>query len=209
MTYGTAGAAGGPPGLAQAAPARHPMQDEMERLRARHLDLLSLLALGPAFQMGLSGAVAAAWSDQGPRADERSTHRPALEAALTGRLAPAAADWLGIDPDRVDVRLHDGPGWGTVEAAGSGTGRELRAALPLGWLASVWACGLPVTGGHLVVAVKEAAWPDATVLAVPEPGGAPVILSVRATDAGPAHWEVSAAGPVPADAPGGEEAHDT
>jgi hypothetical protein len=209
MTYGPVGAVSGLAGRPHATPARHPMQDEMERLRARHLDLLSLLALGPAFQMGLSGAVAAAWADQGRRANERSEHRPALEAALTGRLAPAAADWLGIDPDRVDVRLHDGPGWGSVEAAGRGRGRELRAALPVGWLASVWAGGLAVAGGHLVVAVQEAAWPDATVLAVPEPGGTPVILRVRVSDAGPAHWEVSAAGPVPADAAGGEEAHDT
>jgi hypothetical protein len=210
MAYGwSAGAVGGLPGRPQTAPARHPMQDEMERLRATHLDLLSLLALGAAFHMCLSGAVAAAWSDRGPRAAEQSAHRPALEAALTGRLAPAAADWLGIDPDRVDVRLHGGPGWGSLEVAGSGAGRELRASLPAGWLASVWACGLAVTGGHLVVAVQEAAWPDATVLAVPEPGRDPVALSVRASAAGPAHWEVSGAGPVPADAPGGEEAHDT
>jgi hypothetical protein len=209
MSYGTAGVAGGFPGPPPTAPARHPMQDEMERLRARHLDLLSLLALGPAFQMCLSGAVAAAWSDQGRRAKERSAHRPALEAALTGRLAPAAADWLGIDPDRVDVRLHDGPGWGSLEVTGSGARRELRARLPAGWLASVWACGLAVTGGHLVVAVQDAAWPDATVLAVPEPGRAPVVLSVRASEAGPPHWEVSGSGTVPADAPGGEEAHDT
>jgi hypothetical protein len=206
----TRASGGNSPGWAPpSAFPRHPMQDEIERLRARHLDLLSLLALGPAFQMCLSGVVAAAWSDGGRRANERSAQRPALEAALTGRLAPAAADWLGIDPDRVDVSLHDGPGWGSLEVTGSGTRRELRARLPAGWLASVWACGLAVAGGHLVVAVQEAAWPDATVLAVPEPGRAPVLLSVRASDAGPAHWEVSGAGPVPAEAPGGEEAHDT
>jgi hypothetical protein len=209
MTYGAVGTMGGVPGQPHTAPARHPMQDEMDRVRARHLDLLSLLALGPAFQMSLSGAIAAAWSDRGPRGQEQSAHRPALEAALTGRLAPAAADWLGVDPDRVDVRLHEGPGWGRLEVTGSGAGRELRASLPVGWLASVWACGLAVTGGHLVVAVQEAAWPDATVVAVPGPGRAPVVLSVRASDAGPAHWEVSGAGPVPADAPGGKEAHDT
>jgi hypothetical protein len=189
------------------APGHHPMQEEIERLRARQLDLLSLLALGPAFQMCLSGTVAAAWSDGGPRSAERSAHRPALEAALTGRLAPAAADWLGIDPDRVDVGLHDGPGWGSVEVTGSSGRPELRATLPAGWLAAVWACGLAVTGGHLVVAVREVAWPDAVVLAVPEPGRPPIVLNVRASEAGPAHWEVP--GPVPADAPGGEEAYDT
>ena len=173
---------------------------EAERLRAGRLDMLSLLALGPAFQMLLAGAVAAAWSDGGARAAERRCHRPELEAALTGRLAPAAAGWLGLDPGQVDARLHDGAGWGRLELSGTGGARHLRAALPAGWLAAVWACGLTVTGGHLVVGVEHAEWPDATVLAVPEPGRDPVILSVRASeDAGRdpdpagdrAHWEVT------------------
>jgi hypothetical protein len=202
---GPGGPGGWSPGF---APGHHPMQEEIERLRARQLDLLSLLALGPVFQMCLSGTVAAAWSDGGPRSVQRSANRPALEAALTGRLAPAAADWIGIDPDRVDVRLHDGPGWGSLEATGSDGRPGLCATLPAGWLASVWACGLALTGGHLVVAVREVAWPDAVVLAIPEPGRSPVALNVRAGAAGPAHWEVGP-GAVPADAPGAEEAYDT
>jgi len=182
---------------------------DAERLRAGRLDMLSLLALGPAFQLLLSGAVAAAWSDGGARAGERPGHRPELEAALTGRLAPAAAAWLGLDPDQVNARLHEGAGWGSLELSGTGGARHLRAALPAGWLAAVWACGLTVTGGHLVVGVEHAAWPDATVLAVPEPGRDPVALRVRASkdagrDAAPsgdrAHWEVTGARPA---APGG------
>jgi hypothetical protein len=215
MISGTAAGRGGhPAGAPRTTPMRHPMQEEMEQLRSRHLDLLSLLALGPAFQMSLSGTVAAAWSDGGTRATERSAHRPALEAALTGRLAPAAAAWLGIDPDQVDARLHDRPGWGSLELTGSGTGRQLRASLPAGWLASVWACGLAVAGGHLVVAVQHAAWPEAAVAAVPEPGSAPVMLSVRAhEDAGSpgeaAHWEVTSGGRAGAGEPAGEEAGET
>jgi hypothetical protein len=105
-------------------------------------------------------------------------------AALAGRLAPAAAAWLGIDPDLVDVVPHDGPGWGRLDLRGAGSERRLSAALPVGWLASVWAAGLAVTDGHLVVEVTEAAWPDAAVLGVPEPGADPVTLNVRATDGG-------------------------
>jgi hypothetical protein len=184
---------------------------DAERLRAGRQDMLSLLALGPAFQMLLSGAVAAAWSDGGARAGERPGHHPELEAALTGRLAPAAAGWLGLDPDQVEARLHEGAGWGRLELSGTGGARHLRAALPAGWLAAVWACGLTVTAGHLVVGVEHAAWPDATVLAVPEPGREPVVLSVRASegtgeDAGPsgdrAHWEVTG---VRSAAPGGPD----
>jgi hypothetical protein len=211
-----AGGSGLWPAGAQRAP-RRPIPasraDELERIRAERLGLLSLLALGPEFQMVLSGTVAAAWADGGPRARERHAHQAALEAALTGRLAPAAARWLGIDPDQVDAHLHDGPGWGSLELNGTGAARHLRAALPAGWLAAVWACGLTVAGGHLVVAVQQAAWPDATVLAVPEPGRDPVLLSVRAGEeagrkagqnadknAGPsgdrAHWEVTGVQPA-------------
>jgi hypothetical protein len=186
------GPAGGPAGPSPGVPMRHPLQAELEQFRAHHLDLLSLLALGPAFQMALSGTVAAAWSGRAP-----DGHRPALDAALNGRLAPAAATWLGMDPDRVDVRGHEGPGWGSLEVTGTGTRRRLHGSLPVGWLASVWACGLALAGGHLVVAVQRAAWPDATVLAVPEPGREPVPLTVRAsgTPGDCAHWEVTGAGP--------------
>jgi len=165
---------------------------EPERVQTERLEMLLLLALGPAFQMLLSGLVAAAWSDGGARASDRPRHRPALEAALTGRLAAAAAPWLGISPDQVDARLHEGTGWGRLELTGSG----LRASLPTGWLATVWAGGLAVVDGHLVVAVQRAAWPEATVLAVPELGSGPVVLNIRADEdascaSDRAHWEVT------------------
>jgi len=164
---------------------RHQQQqarDEADRAAARRAELFSLLALGPEFQRRLSAAVAAAWADGGDRAGDRDAARPALVAALAGRLAPAAQDWLGIDPGLVEVSLHEESGWGRLELSGAGRERRLRAALPAGWLASVWAPGLAVVAGHLVVAVTEAAWPDATVLAVPGPGAEPVILRVRAVD---------------------------
>jgi hypothetical protein len=194
---------GGPVGggaLAGGIPGPSP---ELVRLRAERLEMLTLLALGPAFQQLLAGTIAAAWADGGARAAEAPAHQPALEAALTGRLAPAAAAWLGVEPDLVDARLGDGgTGGGEFELTGTRAGRRLQAVLPLGWLASVWAPGLAVVAGHLVVAVEQAAWPDATVLAVPAPGQPPVRLVVRAVDGetgtdvgGPgysiqwAHWE--------------------
>lgn len=163
------------------------------------IDLLTLLALGTSLQIRLAGAVAAAWcaEDAGDRAGDRAASRPALTAALAGRFAPAAAAWLGIDPDEATVSLHEGPGWGRLERAGTG----LRASLPLAWLARVWACDLAVVAGHLVVAVQEARWPDARVLAVPEPGAEPVSVTARAdtvcSGAGTggsgdhAHWTVT------------------
>lgn len=155
---------------------------------ARAAGLVMVLALGTPFQLRLTAAVAAAWSADAPGHD-RAAAGPALTAALTGRLAPVAQDWLGIDPGRVEARLHDGEGWGELAAPGAGDQRGLTAALPAGWLASVWAPGLALVGGHLVVAVREAAWPRAQVLAVPEPGASPAVLSVR-HDAG--RWHVTA-----------------
>jgi hypothetical protein len=151
-----------------------------DRAAERREELFSLLALGPEFQMRLSATVAGAWGDSGSRAGERDRARPALTAALAGRLVPAARAWLGVDPGRVDVSLHEDAGWGRLASDGD----RLDAALPAGWLASVWASGLAVVAGHLVVAVTEAAWPAATVLAVPGPGTDPVVLKVRAVDSG-------------------------
>jgi hypothetical protein len=176
---GTASQGGGMftgPGRAARRARRRGLLAEAHRAAERRVELFSLLALGPRFQLRLSAMVAAAWADGGSRAGGRGAAGPALVAALAGRLAPAAQAWLGIDPDRVDVSLHEGAGWGRLARSGD----RLVAALTPGWLASVWAAGLAVTAGHLVVAVTEAAWPDATVLGVPGPGAEPVILKVRA-----------------------------
>jgi hypothetical protein len=188
----------GPPALrpGQRMPSARPRSLPMRRLspeagraQARRADLLSLFALGRDFQLLLSGEVAAAWS-AGPATapsappGDRAAARPALTAALTGRLAPAAATWLGIDPDDVRATLHEGPGWGSADLDGS----TLRAALPVGWLAQVWAPGLPVVGGHLVVDVLDAAWPMARVRALPRPGAEPTVLSIRGDGE---HWTVA------------------
>ncbi len=160
------------------------LSPEQERARARRVELLSLFALGRDFQQRLSAHVAAAWAEGGPAWAEggpagavrdRRKARPALVAALAGRLAPAAGPWAGLDPDAVRAVLHEGPGWGNVGRDGSG----LRAALPLSWLARVWAPGFPVAGGHLVVDVLEVSWPQVRVLGLPAPGAEPAVLSIQ------------------------------
>ena len=183
-----------PPGGLAAVSARRQQQEyDAEQAAIRRNDMLSLLALGYGFQVRLAGQVAAAHAE---RLDERV--RPALTAAITGRLALVAAEWIGIDPDQVQVSLHSGPGWGSTELTGRGEERRLRVSLPARWLAAVWACGLALAGGHLVVAVAQGGWPGARVLGVRAPGEEPVPLDVRAreapddrADAGDApHWEV-------------------
>jgi len=151
-------------------------------------ELIRLLALGAPFQFRLSAAVAHAWSADGANAGRADRARPALTAALAGRLAPAAADWLDIHPDEVEVNLHGGPDWGEfalVKTAGTG---RLQARLPVGWLASVWAPGFAVVNRNLIVSVLDAAWPAARVLTVRSPGEDPVEQTIRSDNG---HWSVT------------------
>jgi hypothetical protein len=168
------------------------IDETIERIATRQVELLSLCALGPAFQLRLAGTVAAAWAGR-----DLAGYRPALAAALTGRLAPAVAGWLRVDPGQVTAAPHEGPGWGSLDVTGTGAGRQVRARLPVGWLAGVWACGLAVAAGHLVLTVRQVRWPHAQVLALPAPDAAPVTLDLRAvppgtpepdTPGGEAHW---------------------
>lgn len=152
------------------------------------IELIRLLALGAPFQFRLSAAVAHAWSADGEHASRAERARPALTAALAGRLAPAAAQWLDIDPGEVDAIIHDGAGWGEITHAKTGGKARLRARLPVGWLAEVWAPGFAVVGSHLVVAVLHADWPQASVLALRSSGQDLVELSIR-QDQG--HWNVT------------------
>jgi len=163
------------------------------RRQVQRIELFELLALGTALQFRLSGTVCAAWAEPA-KSEERAGRRPELAAALTGRFAPAAQEWLGIDPDAVTVTLHEGPGWGTMRLTGADQARRLHASLPVGWLASVWACGLAVVDGHLVVAVEQPGYPEARVLALPSPDAAPVPTTVQAKPdglAGLPRWELA------------------
>jgi hypothetical protein len=187
LAGGLAGARAGQPGpaLIRSSARQRQLQDEMAAAQRRRDDLLALLALGYEFQIRLAGQVAAAHAGPGPvvgqaREARASRAEPALVAAIAGRLGPVAERWLGLDPDQVLVALHHGPGWGSAEMDGREAGRRLRVVLPAGWLASVWACGLALTGRHLVVAVQRPGWPRARVLGLRAPGAEPELLEVVA-----------------------------
>ena len=197
LGYG-AGPLASPPraAMARASIRYQQYQQEAGEASQRRLDMLSLLALGTGFQIRLAGQVVAAHADRLDEPDKLGrTIRSVLTAALDGRLAPVAEQWLGIDPDQVEVSLYRGTGWGSVELTGRGEQRRLRVSLPAWWLARVWACGLALTGRHLVVAVERAGWPDARVLALSAPGAEPVSRSAHAVSrpsgaADAPHWEI-------------------
>jgi hypothetical protein len=174
------------PSLARAGARQRQVQEERVQTQRRRNDILALLALGYAFQVRLIGQVAAAHAAR----DGDEQLRPALVAAITGRLAPVAEEWLGIDPDQVVVTQHAGPSWGCSELTGYGAGRRLRISLPAGWLARVWACGLARVGRHLIVAVEQPGWPTARVLGLRAPGAQPEPLVVHGSPGDVPHWEV-------------------
>jgi hypothetical protein len=179
----------GPPGGSRpmARPIRglpgRRLSPEQERARDQRVELLSLFALGRSFQLRLSAQVASAWTAGAPAGAPQGpgSARAALAAALAGRLAPAAGPWLGLDPDAVQATVHQGPGWGRAERDGPG----LRAALPLSWLARIWAPGFPVVDGHLIVDVLEVSGARVQVLGLPAPGTEPAVLSIQADGE---HW---------------------
>jgi hypothetical protein len=171
--------------MARAGARRAELLEEQAEARQRRTDLLSLFALGPAFQFRLAGQVVAAHAGRMDEPGEQGiSRRSVLVSALEGRLALAGEQWLGINPDYVKASLHSGPGWGAAELTGRGEQQRLRVSLPADWLARVWACGLALVGRHLVVAVDRAGWPDARVLALPAPGAEPVLLDVHDPRAG-------------------------
>ena len=58
---------------------------------------------------------------------------------------------------------------------------------------AAWACGLAVPSGRLVVAVTEPGYPQARVLALPDPAAEPIATMVRAAGDSPAGlpaWQV-------------------
>jgi len=143
---------------------------DLDRNFARRAELLELLALGPAFQFRLCATVAAAWSERDP-----GTARPALTAALAGRVAPATAAWLHVSPDKVRVSLAGGPDGLARD------GDQWRAGMR--WVAAVWAAGLAVIDASVVVDVTHAEYPKADVLALKQPGSEPAALAVQCESA--------------------------
>jgi hypothetical protein len=190
--------AGPPPPPVQQTPAAQmparlqQVQAEMRARHARRIDLLTLLALGPAFQFRLAGLIVEGIAggsggsggirgggqplrEQGGFGGDRS---PRVIASLAGRATLAVAQWLDIDPGEVAVTVDQGSGWGSVRAD-DGT---IRVALPASWLASVWACNLALVDGYLVVSVTDPGWPDAKVLGLRAPGADPVTITVHGDD---------------------------
>lgn len=149
----TARAGGGAGGLRRPS-GRAPLRPRLAVGRGTEEDaapLVTLAALaGPLFDRLASG-VAAVWADRIEAGDERvAPVRPALDAALYGRVVLAARRWLADPTAEVVVDVigpHDQPEVSRRDGA-------LVVAVPFSWLVSVWARGLEVVLGRLVLAAS-------------------------------------------------------
>lgn len=108
----------------------------------------------------------------GRRGAERAL--PALQASLWARATNAISLWLGGLDDFPDVRpAEDGEAPGVQLGDG-----QVRAVLPLSWVAEVWGRGLAVVAGRLTISVEEAS-PAHAVLSTLGPDLGPGIFSFR------------------------------
>ena len=113
-------------------------------LRERGDTLATLLSLGGPMQARLTATVAAAWRerlrDGAAPADAAAAQaaRPALHAALYGRVVATLRGWTGQPALKVTLTMIG-------EAAPPALARDgdgVAAELPFGWISDVWARGL-------------------------------------------------------------------
>ncbi|MGQ0846760.1 MAG: hypothetical protein ACT4QF_21795 [Sporichthyaceae bacterium] len=114
-------------------------------------DLLLLMAAGGGLVDRLAAQTIGTWSLRA-EADAAPVGLPALRAALCSRVWMAMAGWVAAESSSVTVEVTGPQAASYVRREGEGW----RVALPLGWLARVWAPGLAVTAGRFVLdAVRD------------------------------------------------------
>jgi hypothetical protein len=142
--------------------------------------LVTLLALGGPMQARLTATVAAAWRerlrDAAAAADAAAAQaaRPALHAALYGRVVATLRAWTGQSD--LPVALSMIPEAARPALARDGEG--VAAELPFGWISDVWARGLGTCWDRFCLAAEPAG--DGWVLSTVGPDlgqPAPVTIS--------------------------------
>jgi hypothetical protein len=145
-------------------------------LRERGDTLATLLSLGGPMQARLTATVAAAWRerlrDGAAPADAAAAQaaRPALHAALYGRVVATLRGWTGQPDLNVTLTMIGEAAPPTLARDGDGVAAEL----PFGWISDVWARGLGTCWDRFCLAARPAGagWEVSAVgpeLGAPEP----------------------------------------
>ena len=135
--------------------------------------LVALLGLGGPMQARLVATVAAAWRERRHDHDHAAAvhrARPALHAALYGRVTAALRAWTGQPDLQVGLTMIPETQRPTLTSGADG----ILAELPFGWIVDVWGQGLSIFWGRfcLAAAPAEAGWVLSTVgpdLGPPQP----------------------------------------
>jgi hypothetical protein len=138
--------------------------------------LATLLSLGGPMQARLTATVAAAWRerlrDGAAPADAAAAQaaRPALHAALYGRVVATLRGWTGQPDLNVTLTMIGEAAPPTLARDGDGVAAEL----PFGWISDVWARGLGTCWDRFCLAARPAGagWEVSAVgpeLGAPEP----------------------------------------
>ncbi|MGD0927596.1 MAG: hypothetical protein ABR926_20655 [Streptosporangiaceae bacterium] len=120
--------------------------------------LATLLALGGPIQARLTATVAATWRErlrEGAAPEDAAAAqkgRPALHAALYGRVVAALRAWTGEPDLRVTLTMIPEPGQPALARDGDGVAAEL----PFGWINDVWARGLGTCWDRFCLAARPA-----------------------------------------------------
>jgi hypothetical protein len=126
-----------------------------------------LLGLGGPLQDRLTATVAAAWRRRLREGDTAAlAARPALHAALYGRVTAALRSWTGRPDLRVGLTMIDEG----QQPSLAGLGEEIAAELPFGWIVDVWARGLSTVWGRFCLSASPASpGPDGWVVSAVGP----------------------------------------
>jgi hypothetical protein len=109
-------------------------------------DYITLFSLGGGLPERLAATVAWQWAERIQRAETSGSVQPALYAALASRMWLAVRAWTGdaVDVEVDMIRPHD-------ESSAQLADGRWRLAVPFRWLSRVWAPGLALTAGRLVL----------------------------------------------------------
>ncbi len=114
-------------------------------------EVVSLMALNGVMAQRLAATVIATWADRLTRGDEIAS-RPALTAALYGRVASSVRSWLCNSA--IELELTMVGAWDTPSMHRSGD--TVTAELPFQWLSDIWVRELSVVLARFALSAPNA-----------------------------------------------------
>jgi hypothetical protein len=143
-------------------------------------ELITLFSLGGALQDRLVATVAAACKERLARPDRALAQvRPQLHAAVHGRVFATIQSWLGGSSRETVFKMIAEKGRPKLTAEDG----VVRAELPFGWLADVWAKGIATIWGRFCLATATSDGQTWRLVTVGPDLGPPVPIALQLPEA--------------------------